>query len=169
MKGHYYRSLEDWLNKMSSPSFYFDSKWILNAWLVHTSNREGSNLCGSLKNSGLWWMLLNKGITFQPLGIRNPVTIPITHFETTVMKFTPTSPVMYFFINTTSLPLYSTSATASLNVKDMILAILRLSKMTWNQSPLKSLSYAKNHIYLKTKQQKIVGEGGLCSLYIPFE
>uniref|UniRef100_A0A0A9GS58 ABAH3 n=1 Tax=Arundo donax TaxID=35708 RepID=A0A0A9GS58_ARUDO len=43
-------------------------------------------------------MFLNSGITFHPLGIRNP--------------------------------LYSTSATASLNVKEMMLAILKLSNIT---------------------------------------
>ena len=39
-----------------------------------TMNRDGSKVCGSWKNSGLWWMLPNSGITFHPLGIRNPAT-----------------------------------------------------------------------------------------------
>jgi hypothetical protein len=37
-----------------------------------TLNLEASNICGSLKLPGLWWMFLNSGITFHPLGIRNP-------------------------------------------------------------------------------------------------
>ena len=47
----------------------------------HTSNLVGSNFWGSLKYSGLWWVFLNKGITFQPLGIRYPVTkFRVSHF-----------------------------------------------------------------------------------------
>lgn len=37
-----------------------------------TSNRDGSNFSGQGKWSGLWWMLRNRGSTFQPLGIRYP-------------------------------------------------------------------------------------------------
>jgi hypothetical protein len=39
-----------------------------------TSNREGSNFSGQGKWSGLWWMFRNRGITFQPLGIRYPAS-----------------------------------------------------------------------------------------------
>lgn len=54
--------------------------------LTHTSNLEGSNLWGSGKNSGLWWKFLNKGITFQPFGIKYPV---INSFVSHSLKWSP--------------------------------------------------------------------------------
>lgn len=54
--------------------FWNSSSFSLMPGVIPTSNLEGSNLWGSEKNSGFWWMFLNKGITFQPFGIRYPVT-----------------------------------------------------------------------------------------------
>jgi len=39
---------------------------------VIASNLEGSNFSGSLKLSGLWWMILKSGNTFHPFGMRCP-------------------------------------------------------------------------------------------------
>lgn len=58
------------------------NKYTLFLWnAVPTSNLDGSKFWGPEKNSGLWCMFLNNGITFQPFGIRYPAQIFLISIE----------------------------------------------------------------------------------------
>lgn len=89
---------------------------------------------GSEKNSELWWMLLKIGITFHPFGILYPVGV---HVINNGLEVDSCNVVLIYkwwqklLVHIMSSPLYSTSTTASLKVKGMIFAILKLSNITW--------------------------------------
>lgn len=106
--------------------------WLVCVFMIFTSNLEGSNLSGSGKLSGLWWMFLKSGKTFHPFGIRNPVKFFINKKDNLLVavekeNFRQKGHQIFVF---QLLPLNSTSSTASLKVKDKIEATLRVSWIT---------------------------------------
>jgi hypothetical protein len=64
-----------------------------------------------------------------------------------------------------SLPLYSTSTTASLKVKDMMFAILKLSNITWK---LKYMNMLGSRIFLKLFPQRSESSTyPICKWHVP--